>query len=386
MKKVNNKTLTILAAIVIVLGSFATLSNVIACVSVTDQFGNTGGCTVNNIYTDKSVTFTKVATSKTATAATLNGVYVASDMYDQSCQAFFDLGVDRNAPQRIALGQLVKTNTATNFSKRLTNLQPNTTYFYRTAVACNNGMRYGETSAFKTTSNTTAYVAPKKAATYKAPAKKVSYAAPAKTTTTKVAGKTVVNCDCADKFLSLAIENLDTSVQAGRQNNFRITYKSVEKENLSNLTLKVTLPEELKLVGASAGEYTVGGSELLLNIPSIAADQGVEIFITTIANPSVKTGDKVMLNAKVNYTADNVVKNGNVFSGETKAYTLIMVDNSQVPAANLTGNVTSDTDTTTTTTNSYVPKTLLEWLITLLVLSIFFGALRYFITLFREVK
>jgi len=380
MKKINSKTLIVLAVITLVLGSFATLNNVIACVSVTDQFGNTGGCTINNMYTDKSVTFTKVATNKTLTSATLNGTYVASDIYDQSCQSFFDLGVDRNAPQRISLGQFIKTNTATNFSKRLNNLQPNTTYFYRAGVVCNNGVRYGETVAFKTTSKTVAVV-PKKTTT-----KKVSYAAPAKNTTTKVGGKTVVNCDCADKFLSLAIENLDTSVQAGRQNNFRITYKSVEKENLSNLTLKVTLPEELKLVGASAGEYTVGGSELLLNIPSIAADQGVEIFITTIANPSVKTGDKVMLNAKVNYTADNVVKNGNVFSGETKAYTLIMVDNSQVPAANLTGNVTSDTDTTTTTTKSYVPKTLLEWLITLLVLSIFFGALRYFITLFREVR
>jgi hypothetical protein len=362
---------------IIIFGGVATLAVMLfvatqteACVPVG---GNTYDCSNLNTQitsNEKSVVITRLATNKKTTSVLLNAAHVKGNEYDRNCQAFFEFGPSYESLTRTEPQNLINYNTVNNFSKFVTGLAPNTTYFYRAVSICPSGARYGGMVAFRTLNP---YQAPTKVTvrtSYTQPTKKV-VSAKSVNSVSKSGSQSAVTQE-SKEFMLLTIDRVSYESGSNGMINFRVYFKNISNQELSNIVVRVELPKELSVQASDFGQFNKGGRNVLLNIPVIEKGQEGMFVVNAVPVKGVKEGTQFTANVFANFTVPSVITSGIPFKGEVKNFVNGLVD---VPAAsaNSEANV-----------KSWLPENLIEVMIGALVFLIFIAALRYVMTAFKS--
>jgi hypothetical protein len=316
-------------------------------------------------YNTSSV-ITRLATAVGYYSAQFNGSFITSTVGDKSCQAFFDYGTNYNLTKRTIGQSLYNGSTVNYFSKAVSGLSPNTTYFYRAGVTCLGSTKYGNIVSFKTPA--LVYVKKKIVTT--------NYIKPV----TTVSNTATCLCD-KEEYISLLVENMEDVALIGKTANYKISFKNTSKETIRDIAIRVVLPEEETIYSASAGQYTKGGKTYLLTIPQLSATEEGAIILTVSVDSTVTSGKQMIVNAYANYTVPTVVKAGVPLKGEVTAYALSVAGTTSSVSNN--GNANSPT-TSNIVNATWLPSNFFEWIIAILVFIIFISALRYVFTAFRS--
>ncbi|MEN9338193.1 MAG: hypothetical protein RIQ41_507 [Candidatus Parcubacteria bacterium] len=307
---------------------------------------------------------TSVATEITNTSARCNGIGLIASGAQST--GWFEYGETANLGRETAKANIGTSATAP-FSNKLINLKSSTTYYCRAVMQNQYGTVKGEIVAFKTKSNTVAYVKPA-----------------VKTTTTTVVKKPVVKKNeviCVDgqvvtvssksaadllnsgeKLVSMQLEKTQGNLSAGSQVSYRLTFKNLSDETLRGMVVKVVLPAEIVLTNAQIGTYDPTTRTLTIMQPTLAPYQEGSVSWTgTVANDA-PLGKSIVTTAYTSYEVP-----GANAQDEVTAYTV--------------GSIVQGTDTGTTgakkvigasTDRGFLPDSLVEWLALIAILFIIF--------------
>ena len=175
------------------------------------------------IYNNCAVT--TVATNINQTVVQLNGIITSP----VGANTYFEYG------PTVGLGYRTNSryiNGNTNFTEIVSNLTPNTIYFFRMVSNCQNGTSLGAIEVFKTLAIPTANVV-----------------------TTRpiiIQGPTVSS---SESPIILKIENKYQTIKIGDIIDYVVTYKNIGNSKLTNPMVQVFIPQGLTLTNYSRGTY-----------------------------------------------------------------------------------------------------------------------------------
>jgi Domain of unknown function DUF11 len=296
----------------------------------------TSACQNNNV-TDSTV-LTRSATLVYQNGAQLNGAFVYGTN-SNNCSASFEYGTNYSLGNRTASQSLYNNSGVNYYSSAVSGLTPNTRYYYRAVSNCNGVVKYGAILSFVTSG----YVKHTTKTVYKPrPITKV------------VTAPTLCNCDTNNvssegvaianvQYMDLLVERMESSAMIGGNAGYRAVYKNTSSTTLQDVVIRVILPEELSIVSADRGDYTVGGQTLTYAISQLSKLEEGRLSITTKVKSNATAGNQIVVNAYANYSVPAIVKNGQLFKDEVTAYVLsVLTDGSStVNSGNNTNNNTS---------------------------------------------
>ena len=220
--------------------------------SIRINVGNSQDIVYQPIYNNNVVTI--VATNISQNSAQLNGLITNAD-YNNST-TYFDYGTTVNfgsrTPSRVA-------GSNTNFSGYITNLSPNTIYFFQAVSEGPNGISRGAVEVFET----------------------LGYQVVTSSTNTSTSnikiikqvteGKTVVN---SASPIMLKIENRYQTIGQGDIVDYTVTYKNISNDKLTNPMIQVYVPKGMTVLNSSDGTYSE--SNMTLSVPIKDLNPGAE--------------------------------------------------------------------------------------------------------------
>ncbi|MHB1118269.1 MAG: phage tail protein [Minisyncoccota bacterium] len=295
--------------------------------------GYTNTITGNTIAVAPTAT-TLLATELTSVNAKLNGLVFTSA--GQPSNAWFEWGTSStlgNKTQTYGVGSL----PAIKHSDFLTGLTSGQTYYYRVVAENPYGRTYGTIVSFvaerrATASDTTVVI--------NTPVR----AAAAQNTT-------VVNRSSSTSSLAmLAIDGGAEVIVSAEKRSYHIMWKNESTKSLKNVVLRVSLPSSMKFESATNGSYSSVDNTVTVDIKTLEAKQGGELFIFATADRRLPQGQLVVVTANMVYTDVRGVQ------GDAIAYVTHRGEQAQ---NDLTANIFG--------AGSFVPTTILGWM-TLLVL------------------
>lgn len=274
---------------------------------------------------------TTVATVLSSTSARLNGIAIPNTNYGTT-YAWFEWGPYASFGYNTAK-QTIATNTSTYYSDVLQSLVPGGTYYYRAVVQNQYGIAYGSPVRFQTTG-----------------------AVASTTTVVKYVPQTVstaVVAKSAPSLLELKVESAYDHMCAAGEVEYTITYRNLSTtQTLQNAVLRVALPPEMDYLAGTGGSYSVVDKTLtvpLANVPPAA--QGT-VQMRARVNSAAVPGNLAVVTATVVYT--NTVSHA---QEDAIAYSLVTITNE---CPNLLGASVFGL--------SFLPHTLLGWLLLILVI------------------
>jgi uncharacterized repeat protein (TIGR01451 family) len=329
--------------------------------NIETKYGSTLSFVTPNCYQTPvhydNLTITRLATKVGSKSAQLNGSFVNNSGNISSCVAFFDYGTSiTNLSKRTAAQRLYANYKTNYFSQGVYGLYPNTTYFYRAGTTCNDGTKFGQIYKFTTGKVVKNYVAP----------------APV----TIVADNDECNCEIPE-YMNITVDAMEGEATIGKTANYRVNFKNVSETAINNVVVRVVLPDELTVAGADKGQFTKGGKTVVLTIPMLRALEEGSIIVSTNVMSGLEVGRQIVVNAYADYTTPTLKKSGNLNKGEVTAYTISVAGNGTSINPNTGNNIN------TTSYPDWMPQNLLEWLLFIVVLGIFFSALRYLFSAFK---
>ena len=198
---------------------------------------------VNNVQNNTRPTaITNNATLITATSAKLNGIAIPSA--NLSTIAWFEWGTTQNLGLQTPT-QNVGSASSTAFSRTLTSLAPNTTYFYRAVVQNTNGTAYGQIVSFRTAT---------------APIKPVKPVVIPKTVKQTVVAKSTPS------LLEVRVESIYDRMCVGGEIEYVVTYRNISKSELVDTVLQVSHQKELAFINATRGDYSAPEQTLTIGV------------------------------------------------------------------------------------------------------------------------
>ena len=262
----------------------------------------------------------------------------------------------------------IGTYTTAPFSNVLANLKPTTTYYCRAVMQNKYGVVKGEIVSFTTKAKKAVYVKP---VTTKTPVKTVTKK-PVKNAVTCSDGTTVsvktpssaVTLNKGEKLVALQIEKTEGKLSANGVVTYKMSYKNLSDSRIKDVVAKVTLPQEIKLMNSSAGNYDEGTNMITLNQDTLDPyTEGVVTFTGKIRD-NAQLGKSIVSTAYVVYTVP-----GTQVQDEVTAY----VVGSIVPEVDI---AKVDTGAKKVVGQSaergFMPNSLIEWLALLAIFFILF--------------
>jgi hypothetical protein len=271
--------------------------------------------------------------------------------------------------------QTTKETTQYNgqYSASLSGLSCGTTYYYQAVAQNTYGLRYGQVLSFTTSPcYKSSYVAPK-----------VNYVTTTKTVkvTKGLVGleddkNTKGECLCDESaYLALGIEALEAGTVPGKVANFKVTYKNLGKANLTNIVVRVVMPDEMTVFSSDKGQFVKGGKAVLVSASELDRDEKGSFVVTATVDSATNIGKQMIVNVYGNYTVPSMIKAGVPYSGEVTSYVLAQtVGDNQMN--------TNNGNTGDTSTNNWFPNNFLEWFVAIFVLIAFLLVLRFIIRSF----
>lgn len=197
----------------------------------------------SNITTYNTNVVTTVATNITERSAQLNGLITNSDY--SSSNVYFNYGTT------VSMGNTTTTrtvNNGSNFAEIVSNLSPNTIYFFQAIAGGEGGTSHGTIEVFETLGGTTTTTSVKPTVTQ---------------------GPTVPS---QASPIMLSIENKYKAIGVGDFVDYVVSYKNIGTSKLTNPMIQVYLPKGIVLNNSSEGSYSE--SDNTLSVPLKDLDPG----------------------------------------------------------------------------------------------------------------
>jgi hypothetical protein len=299
--------------------------------------------TVGQAQTLRPQAVTTTATILSSNSARLNGIGFPNTTVGTTSM-WFEWGPTTSLGYRTSTRVIASNNTSNPYNDFVSGLVPGTTYWYRAVVQNQNGLAYGEIVRFQTTRvvQTTVVTTP--------PPRVIVQ--PAVVQTSQVVQDVVV-AQSAPSLLELRVESLYDRMCIGGQMDYTVTYRNISGQTLENAVLRFTHPKEVTYISSTRGEYEVIDRVITIALGDIRAGEEGVITIRTRINDTAVRGNLTVTTATVVYT--NSITRA---QEDAIAYSLITVsdDCPNVLGASVFG------------FGSFLPDTLLEWLLLILVI------------------
>ncbi len=279
---------------------------------------------------------TTVGTPISSYAAILNGIAVPNTTYGTT-SAWFEYGSTTSLGNR-SDSQIISSNGQFPYSANISGLSGGRTYYFRAVVQNQAGTAYGAVVPFTTPSASTTYTPP---------------------TRVIVQSQTVSRANTgliANSQASLFRLQVDSSFDrmcVGGDIQYTVNYQNISAQQLNNSVLRITFPGELDYASSSRGDYSVVDRTLTIALGTVQPGEQGSVTVRAHVNNTALPGKLAVITATMVYT--NPVTNA---QEQAIAYSLITISNDcpAVLGASVFG------------FGGFLPNTLLEWLLLILVI------------------
>jgi len=256
---------------------------------------NVGYVTDIDVYNTSVIT--TIATNISQTGGQINGIVTSSN--SNNSNVYFEYGSTMNLGSRTSSKT---TSGNSNFSDYLTNLSPNTIYYFQAVSEGSNGISRGAVEVFKTLGyvNTNTNTNTNTTNT---------------TTTRRVVtqGNTVYG---SASPVMLQIENRYQAIGAGDIIDYSVYYKNISGSTLTDPMVQVYVPEGIEIVNISGGTYSENDRTLSAPIEDLRPGEEGIIYLQA----RVKSVDPRL--AQIPTTAVLIYTNPNGAQENAMAYVL----------------------------------------------------------------
>jgi len=291
--------------------------------------------TVNEDTNARPQAITTIATIFGSTSAQLNGIAVPNTS-SGSTSAWFEWGPSSSLGYRTSSKNIGSGSGSTPYSDIVNGLASGTTYYYRAAVQNQNGTAYGDIIPFRTqniVAGTTVVQQP-----------------------TRVVVQTIrdsVTAESTPSLLELRVESAYDHMCIGGEIEYVVTYRNISSVTLEDAVLRLALPKELTYSGANRGSYDAVDRMTTIDIGRLQPGEQGSVTVRARVNDMAVRNNLTVMTATVVYT--NPITRA---QEDAIAYSLITVSDEcpTVLGASVFG------------FGSFLPDTLLEWLLLILVI------------------
>lgn len=289
----------------------------------------------NNPGYSQPQAITTVASVLSSYSAQLNGIAVPNTTYGGT-SAWFEYGTNTSLGNRTDT-QTVNSNGTYPYSANISGLAPGGTYYYRAAVQNQGGTAYGSVVPFSTPSAQTTYVPPTRVIV--------------QTRTVTANNGTIVKSQAS--LFKLEVNSDYDHMCIGGTIDYTVNYQNISSQVLQNSILRITFPGELTYAAASQGSYDVTDRTLTLVLGDVQPGEMGSVTVHAQVNNQAVQGKLAVITATMVYTNPASHAQENAI-----AYSLITVSNDcpSVLGASVFG------------FGSFLPQTLLAWLLLILVI------------------
>lgn len=282
----------------------------------------------NDDTTDPSVSTTP-ATSVGSTYARLNGIVDTGS--DDDTQAWFEWGTttstsfDTNKIDAVNASRI--GDDTYSYGITITNLAPNTLYYFRAVAENDEGDDTGNIYSFRT----------------------LAESAPVQPT---IVYNTVVGggSGVGQSLVMLEITSRDSSVVPGDLISYDVHYKNISGKTLKDTVLSIQFPQDIEFIDGSRGDYSEKDNILTLDIGTLEAGEEDDFSIDARVSRTAVVGDLLTTSATMAFTTPTGAQEDAV------AYALHDVVNNQSALAGLA----------LFGFDGFLPNTLIGWLILIL--------------------
>jgi uncharacterized repeat protein (TIGR01451 family) len=280
--------------------------------------GGGGGGGGGGSIVAKPQVVTALSTSVGQNTAKINGLVIKSS---NDTNAWFEFGTTASLGLKSPVIKISKADS-TPISEVLSNLNPDTIYFFRAVAENKAGKVNGEIKILKTLSTLVAPVV-----------------------ITPSGGNGNVS---EEQTVSLKIEAAPTTVAPNDNINYTVTYKNTSEKVMKDVVVRVVMPNDIDFVSSSVGNYSDEDRTVSANIGTL--DAGEEGIITLVGKVSADAADQDVL-----VTTASIVFTGTAGTqGDALDYALVDVAaKNLLPAASIFG-------------SGFLPSTLLGWMVLIL--------------------
>jgi hypothetical protein len=280
---------------------------------------------------------TTMATNIGPTSARLNGLSLTNNAVYTT--GYFEYGTSQalgNATNNTNVG-----NTQSNpFYENLPGLVSGITYYYRAVVTNQYGISRGDILSFRTINP----------ATYNNTNTNTVYR-----NTTVVTNNTIGNSKSS--LVSLSVDPDGETIRKGDIVEYEINYKNVSSKNLRDVVLQISIPKELEFMEASRGYFSTENSVVVVNIGDLNPQEEGSIHVTVKVTTSAQTGKIIVITANLAYTISSTGVQEEIF-----AYAKNTVENGETVQQGALAFLFGD--------GSFLPSTLLGWLLLILIITL----------------
>lgn len=277
----------------------------------------------NAIVNQDSAAFTTIPTRVRATAVDLNGTALIGN--NALTQGWFEWGTTRDLG-RVTEIRSIGTARTVDFNASLSGLSPSTTYFYRAVIQNSAGIYRGDIISFTTTRVVT------NAQTNFSPQ-------PIRNTRTVITQSAAITPNPGQGlqaqtygrpvFIDLSLNQRASNVERGSLVEYDIRYRNITNTLLTNVFVKVVLPEDFVFVSSNRGVYSPGSRVLTLYLGEVQPREDGAFAIAVRVSPQVEIGKTVVVTGYANYTVP-ATSQFREYQDEVIAYALSRIDQNNV--------------------------------------------------------
>lgn len=261
--------------------------------------------------------------------ARLNGIAIPHTT-SSTTSAWFEWGIGGSYNNRTTSQIIPLNNNSYPYSDFVTGIVPGVTYTYRAVVQNQYGTAYGAPVTFRTTTPS-----------------------PQPTVRSTTTVRNVVVAQSAASLLELKVESNYDRMCVNGLIDYTISYRNLSSQTLEKSVLQFVNPQEITYLTASRGQYDVVNRTMTIDLGNVApGEQGI-ITVHARVNNTAISGNLAVATASVVYT--NTKTRG---QEDATAYSLITVS-SDCP---------STLGASAFGFGSFLPNTLLGWLLLILVI------------------
>jgi hypothetical protein len=246
---------------------------------------NDVGCTsyydndeYNYVQVTQQSVATTVASPVTASAARLNGLMTQTSGYGTN--VYFEYGP--TASLGFNTGSQNIGTSLVSFYDTITNLTPDTTYYFRAVANSTQGTVRGDILSFRTGSVVTT-----------------------NTNNTTTIVRTIVQTQgtgSGSNLIELKAKNRYENICVGDFVDYDVTYKNISGRTLNNVVLHIILPKDIELRNSSSGIYNASDHTITLPIGTLVVNQEGVVFVAGRVLRSALDRDLVVLTATIAFS------------------------------------------------------------------------------------
>ena len=299
--------------------------------------GSGSGNNNNNNQWLYPVITTLFPTSINTYSASINGSVNANN---SSTNTWFEYGTSMSFGMNTQSATYNANTTATTFGI-MSPLMPNTRYYYRMVAENSAGRVYGATIAFTTPP---VYVP----------------GSGNNNNGSSNGGTTIIQTGNSgtSAYVRLTIENGADVVNAGSISAYQIEWENISNTTLNNAVLRVILPQEVIYLGTTTGTYNENEHAITINLGTVRPDDEGRFTVTTQAKTTGISGDTIVAQTMMVFTTPGEAQHTAMNYDDDIYYSTVLGT-----GASLFG-------------LSFLPNTLLGWLLLILILLLLIWAAR----------